>query len=174
MNTRLQVEHPVTEAVTGLDLVEWQLRIAAGEPLPRSQSELLINGHALEARICAEDPRKKYFPSPGTLNHVVFPAGDVRVDTGVATGSQIPPFYDSLLAKLIVQAPTRLEAIDGMRRALAGCLVDGVATNLDLLHAVCGHAAFRAGDADTTFLEKFGPELIGQSRPAADSITAAV
>ena len=174
MNTRLQVEHPVTEAVTGLDLVEWQLRIAAGEPLPRRQAELSLNGHAIEARVCAEDPRKKYFPSPGRLDVVQFPVDGVRVDTGVASGSEVTPFYDSLLAKLVVHAPTRLAAVAALQRALAAARIEGVATNLDLLHAVCGHVAFREGGVDTAFLDEFGPDLITQSRPApsAAQVTA--
>ncbi|MBX3484122.1 biotin carboxylase N-terminal domain-containing protein [Phenylobacterium sp.] len=172
MNTRLQVEHPVTEAVLGVDLVEWQLRIAAGQPLPRRQSELALNGHALEARICAENPRKKYFPSPGRLSRVTFPSSGARVDTGVTAGDEVTPFYDSLLAKLIVSAPTRLEATEAMARALEACRIQGVATNLDLLHAVAIHPAFRAGDVDTSFLERFGEPLVAHARPAHDDALA--
>jgi 3-methylcrotonyl-CoA carboxylase alpha subunit len=166
MNTRLQVEHPVTEMVTGLDLVEWQLRVAAGERLPLRQEDLRMSGHAIEARICAENPRKKYFPSPGILTLVDLPQDIARVDAGVRTGDAVTPWYDPLLGKLIVHAPSRALAIDGLRAALERCRIEGVATNLDLLHAVCGHPAFRAGAVDTGFLEQFGDALIPLSRPA--------
>jgi len=122
MNTRLQVEHPVTEMITGLDLVEWQLRVASGEPLPRKQAELAIAGHAIEARIYAEDPARDFLPSIGKLEHLVTPeaSATVRVDTGVRAGDEITPFYDPMIAKLIVHGDTRGEAIARMRSALAG------------------------------------------------------
>jgi 3-methylcrotonyl-CoA carboxylase alpha subunit len=168
MNTRLQVEHPVTEAVTGLDLVEWQLRVAAGQAMPRQRNDVQSKGHALEVRICAENPRKKHLPSPGKLTCVEWPQGAVRVETGVTAGDQVTSFYDSLLAKLIVHAPTRPEAISQMQKALEQVRIEGVSTNLDLLHAICGHASFRSGALETTFLDHFGTELNASARPRSD------
>jgi 3-methylcrotonyl-CoA carboxylase alpha subunit len=169
MNTRLQVEHPVTESVTGIDIVEWQIRVAAGEPLPRTQDEIRLHGHAIEARICAEDPRKKYLPSPGVLTLVHLPHMLARVDTGVRTGDTVTQYYDPLLAKIIVHAQTRERAIQGLRTALEASRVDGVATNLDLLYAICGHRDFRHGTIATDFLYKFGEELIQKTRPQIES-----
>jgi 3-methylcrotonyl-CoA carboxylase alpha subunit len=165
MNTRLQVEHPITEMVTGIDLVEWQIRVAAGEPLPRLQNDIRAVGHAIEARICAEDPRKKYLPSPGLLSLVDLPSSDARIDAGVRTGDAVTPFYDSLLAKIIVHAPTRERAIDRMRNALENSRIEGVATNLNLLHAICEHPAYRDAAITTEFLGLHGEALIHQTRP---------
>ena len=158
MNTRLQVEHPVTEAITGLDLVEWQLRVASGEPLPRRAEDLSIDGHAIEVRVYAEDPARDFLPSVGRLLHLRAPEGTngVRVDTGVRAGDSISPFYDPMIAKLIVHGADRAATVLKLRRALAHYEVVGVATNLDLLRAIAGHPAFAAGDLDTGFLARHG------------------
>jgi 3-methylcrotonyl-CoA carboxylase alpha subunit len=165
MNTRLQVEHPITEMVTGIDLVEWQIRVAAGEPLLRLQNDIRAVGYAIEARICAEDPRKKYLPSPGLLSLVDLPSSDARIDAGVRTGDAVTPFYDSLLAKIVVHAPTRERAIDRMRNALENSRIEGVATNLNLLHAICEHPAYRDAAITTEFLGLHGEALIHRTRP---------
>jgi acetyl/propionyl-CoA carboxylase alpha subunit len=136
MNTRLQVEHPVTEMITGLDLVEWQLRVAAGEPLPLGQDDLAIDGHAIEARIYAEDPGRGFLPSTGRLVHLAPPveSAHVRVDTGVEEGDAITPFYDPMIAKLIVHDRDRASALARMRDALAGYAIVGVANNVEFLY----------------------------------------
>ncbi len=155
MNTRLQVEHPVTEMITGLDLVEWQLRIASGEPLPRRQDELRIRGHALEARLYAEDPERGFLPSIGTLAHWRMPRESerVRVDTGFGAGDEVSPFYDPLLAKLIVWGEDRAAACARMVAALAECEVVGVATNIALLERIVAHEAFASGRVDTGLID---------------------
>ncbi len=153
MNTRLQVEHPVTEAITGLDLVEWQFRIAAGESLPLTQDDVPLQGHAVEARIYAEDPARGFLPSTGTLLALQFPDG-VRVDTGVAQGSAITPYYDPMIAKMIAHAPTREAALDRLASALERTIAAGPYTNLALLAALCRAAEFRAGNFDTGFIER--------------------
>ncbi|MCK6546114.1 ATP-grasp domain-containing protein [Myxococcota bacterium] len=154
VNSRLQVEHPVTELVTGLDLVEWQLRIAAGEKLPDAVLNAPRHGASIEARICAEDPDKRFFPSPGTITLASFPEGPhVRVDAGVRTGSVVPPTYDSLLAKLVVHGATRAEAIARMKDAIAATKIEGVKTNLSLFPKVLDHATFVEGSHDTGFLK---------------------
>jgi len=156
MNTRLQVEHPVTEMITGTDLVEWQLRVAAGEPLPRTQAELAISGHAIEARIYAEDPDKGFLPSTGTLIHLAPPpeSESVRVDTGVERGDAITPFYDPMIAKLIVHAPDRAGALARMRDALAQYRVVGVANNVEFLGRLVATASFARADLDTALIER--------------------
>ncbi len=161
MNTRLQVEHPVTEMITGTDLVEWQLRVAAGEPLPLRQDQLTINGHALEARLYAEDPERGFLPSIGTLSHWRMPAASarVRVDTGVGAGDDVSPFYDPMLAKLIVWGEDRAAACAGMLRALAQCEVVGVATNIAFLERVVAHDAFASARIDTGLIEKYRDAL---------------
>ncbi len=161
MNTRLQVEHPVTELVTGQDLVEWQLRVAAGERLPASQGQLAIDGHALEARIYAEDPDNGFLPSTGRLSHLRFPAetSDVRVDTGVWQGDSISVHYDPLIAKLIVRGDDRKSCLHRMLRALGETQVAGVTTNVDFLAAVISHEAFQAADFDTGFIERHQADL---------------
>ena len=155
MNTRLQVEHPVTEMITGLDLVEWQLRVAAGEALPLSQDQLRIRGHAIEARIYAEDPAREFLPSIGTLEYLATPATsrDVRIDTGVRQGDAITPYYDPMIAKLIVHAETRSEAIARLRSALAEYHVAGVHTNVEFLHRLTGAPSFVEARLDTTLIE---------------------
>ena len=148
MNTRLQVEHPVTEAITGVDLVEWQLRVAAGEGLPMRQEELSINGHAFEARLYAEDVPKGFLPATGTLTHLAFDER-CRADSGVRAGDTISPFYDPMIAKVIVHGPTRDVALTTLRAALRGCEVAGTVTNLAFLGALAAHGSFGAGDVDT-------------------------
>jgi 3-methylcrotonyl-CoA carboxylase alpha subunit len=149
MNTRLQVEHPVTEAITGLDLVEWQLRVAAGEPLPLLQSEVPIRGHAFEARIYAEDAEKGFLPATGTLRHLHLPADNARVDTGVREGDTITPYYDPMIAKVIVHGPSRAVALNKLTRALQETRAVGCVTNVAFLEALSRNARFAAGDVDT-------------------------
>ena len=176
MNTRLQVEHPVTEMITGLDLVEWQLRVAAGEPLPRRQDELAIDGHAIEARIYAEDPGRGFLPSIGTLAHLRAPAAQagVRVDTGVRAGDEISPYYDPMIAKLIVHGDDRAAALRRLAEALAGCEIVGVATNVAFLQRVVAHAAFASGRVDTGLIARHHDALFPAPVPTpADAILAA-
>ncbi|HEY3036648.1 MAG TPA: hypothetical protein VGJ54_18565, partial [Streptosporangiaceae bacterium] len=155
MNARIQVEHPVTEAVTGLDLVAEQIAVAEGRPLRLAQEEVTLTGHAIECRINAEDWRAG-LPSPGTVTRAVFPAGPgIRVDTGVQAGSVVPPYYDSLLAKLIVHAPDRPRAVSGLRYALDRCEIAGVTTNLELHAELARDPAFAAGGDATDFLDRF-------------------
>jgi 3-methylcrotonyl-CoA carboxylase alpha subunit len=156
MNTRLQVEHPVTEMITGLDLVEWQLRVAAGEPLPLTQEQISIRGHAIEARIYAEDPDKGFLPSTGRLLHLAPPAESlhVRVDTGVEEGDEIAPHYDPMIAKLIVRDDTRERACARMLQALAQYRVVGVANNVEFLSRLVACPAFAQADLDTGLIER--------------------
>jgi 3-methylcrotonyl-CoA carboxylase alpha subunit len=154
MNTRLQVEHPVTEAVTGLDLVEWQFRVAAGEPLPMTQMEVPFAGHAIEARLYAEDPEKGFLPSTGRVVALQFPAQDLRVDAGVETGDEVTPYYDPMIAKVIARADTREAAIDRLRLGLERTVVVGPRTNLGFLIALIGSDEFREGEFDTGFIDR--------------------
>jgi acetyl/propionyl-CoA carboxylase alpha subunit len=158
MNTRLQVEHPVTEAVTGLDLVEWQLRVAAGEPLPLTQEGITLSGHAMEARLYAEDPTRGFLPSIGTLEHLRLP-DFVRVDSGVEEGGAVSPFYDPMIAKLIAHAPTREAAADELARAARAVEVWPVKTNAAFLARCLGDADFVAGRIDTGFIGARIPAL---------------
>jgi 3-methylcrotonyl-CoA carboxylase alpha subunit len=153
MNTRLQVEHPVTEAVTGLDLVAWQFQVAAGEKLPLTQSQVRFEGHAIEARLYAEDPDNGFLPSTGTIVGLAWPQ-DVRVESGVEAGAEVTPFYDPMIAKLIVQAPTREAALDRMTHSLDRTLIAGVRSNLAFLGALCRAPAFREGKVDTGFIDR--------------------
>ena len=153
MNTRLQVEHPVTEAITGLDLVEWQFRIAAGETLPLTQDKVPLNGHAVEARLYAEDPERGFLPSTGKLVALQFPKG-LRVDTGVEAGDEVTPFYDPMIAKVIAHAPTRIEALDLLADALDKTVVIGPRSNAGFLSRLCRAEAFRKGDFDTGFIDR--------------------
>ncbi len=156
VNARIQVEHPITEEVTGVDLVKWQIRIAAGEPLSLRQRDIEQRGHAIECRINAEDPDNDFRPSPGTLTAYMPPGGrGVRVDSHCYTGYRVPPNYDSLAAKLIVHQPTRLEAIAAMRRALAEFHVEGIKTSIPLYQRIFGSGAFVRGNVHTGFLEAF-------------------
>jgi 3-methylcrotonyl-CoA carboxylase alpha subunit len=161
MNTRLQVEHPVTEMITGLDLVEWQLRVAAGEPLPLKQPDLRIDGHAFEARLYAEDPARDFLPAIGRLSHLRFPLEDmhVRVDTGVREGDSVTIHYDPMIAKLIVWDRDRDAALRRLRAALAMCEVAGITTNIGFLSSVAAHPAFAAGAIDTGFIARHRAEL---------------
>jgi 3-methylcrotonyl-CoA carboxylase alpha subunit len=153
MNTRLQVEHPVTEAITGLDLVEWQFRVAAGEKLPLAQKDVRFDGHAIEARVYAEDPDNGFLPSTGTVVGLVLP-DDVRVDSGIEAGGEVTPFYDPMIAKLIAHAGTREAALDRMVGALERTLIAGVRSNVAFLGALCRASAFRDGKVDTGFIDR--------------------
>lgn len=167
MNTRLQVEHPVTEMITGQDLVEWQLRVAAGQPLPLKQEQLEIRGHALEARIYAEDASKGFLPATGKLVRLVPPAEsiNVRVDTGVEEGDEITPFYDPMIAKLIVWDETRDGALARMRKALADYRVAGLTTNIDFLSRLVACPAFAKADLDTGLIERQKDFLFPAAQP---------
>ncbi|WP_205204012.1 acetyl/propionyl/methylcrotonyl-CoA carboxylase subunit alpha [Azonexus hydrophilus] len=167
MNTRLQVEHPVTEMITGQDLVEWQLRVAAGQPLPLRQEQLEIRGHALEARIYAEDASKGFLPATGKLVRLVPPAEsiNVRVDTGVEEGDEITPFYDPMIAKLIVWDETRDGALARMRKALADYRVAGLTTNIDFLSRLVACPAFAKADLDTGLIERQKDFLFPAAQP---------
>jgi 3-methylcrotonyl-CoA carboxylase alpha subunit len=162
MNTRLQVEHPVTEMVTGLDLVEWQLRVAAGEPLPLAQDAIHANGHAIEARIYAEDPARGFLPSIGRIVHWRMPqqSGRVRVDTGFRAGDEVSPFYDPMLAKLIVWGEDRERARRELVDALAHCEVAGVSTNVELLERIAAHPAFARAELDTGLIDRHRDALL--------------
>ena len=164
MNTRLQVEHPVTEAITGLDLVELQLRVAAGEPLPFTQDDLTINGHAFEARLYAEDVPKGFLPATGTLEYLRFSKA-ARNDTGVRQGDEITPYYDPMIAKVIVHGRDRTEALARMRAALADTLIAGTVTNKAFLSALCAHEGFAAGQVDTGLIEPDLESLTGEAEP---------
>ncbi len=172
MNTRLQVEHPVTEMITGVDLVEWQFRVALGQPLPLRQDDLAINGHAFEARLYAEDPSRDFLPAAGTLRHLRFPAEGphVRIDGGVREGDEVGIHYDPLIAKLIVWDADRASALRRLRRALEGVQVVGVTTNTGFLAALAGHPAFAAADLDTNFIARHRADLFPESRPASPRV----
>jgi 3-methylcrotonyl-CoA carboxylase alpha subunit len=185
MNTRLQVEHPVTEMITGTDLVEWQLRVAAGQPLPKQQHELTINGHAIEARVYAENPEKGFLPSIGTLrfmdvpSHVAFelggsvtqPAG-VRIDSGVREGDAISPFYDPMIAKLIVWGADRTQALSRMAQALSEFHIVGLATNIAFLKRLVEESAFASADLDTGLIERNSATLFPAAGPASKGALA--
>jgi 3-methylcrotonyl-CoA carboxylase alpha subunit len=150
MNTRLQVEHPVTEEITGLDLVEWQLRVASGEKLPLAQGEIKMRGHAIEARLCAEDPAKGFLPSVGRIEDFTFAsAGTTRIESGVRAGSVVSPFYDSMVAKIIEVQPRRAQCIDALREALRRDNLWGLQTNAAFLDALLADATVRQGTMDT-------------------------
>jgi acetyl/propionyl-CoA carboxylase alpha subunit len=174
MNTRLQVEHPVTEMITGLDLVEWQLRVAAGEALPLTQEQLQLTGHAIEARIYAENTEKGFLPSIGRLTHVEWPKhvdfthGEVRLDAGVREGDEISTYYDPMIAKLIVWGATREQARLRMQQALSQTQIVGVHTNVDFLSRVMGDEAFVSADLDTGFIERRRSSLLPERKLASD------
>jgi 3-methylcrotonyl-CoA carboxylase alpha subunit len=175
MNTRLQVEHPITEMITGEDLVEWQLLVATGEALPLRQSEIICGGHAIEVRICAEDPANDFLPETGRMTLFAVPQsdadGDVRLDTGVITGDNISVYYDPMIAKLITWGGDRAEAIRRLQGALGETDVLGVRTNLEFLQQLAQHPAFLAGDTDTGFIAKHREALM--AKPALDDLTLA-
>jgi 3-methylcrotonyl-CoA carboxylase alpha subunit len=162
MNTRLQVEHPVTEMITGLDLVEWQLRVAAGERLPKLQDDLRINGHAFEARVYAENPRNQFLPATGPIRLLRTPAtsADVRIDTGVREGDTITPHYDPMIAKLIVHGENREQALQRLALALDDYAVVGFTNNVEFLQRVARHPSFAAGDVDTGFIARHAADLL--------------
>ena len=189
MNTRLQVEHPVTEMVTGLDLVEWQLRVASGEPLPLTQTQLKLDGHAIEARIYAEHPARGFLPSTGTLKHLRMPEGvefaigspgvagsraAVRIDSGVREGDTITPYYDPMIAKLIVHGATRAEALARMSRALRACEVVGPHTNVEFLQRIVTSEPFSSGDLDTGLIERHHAALFAPvQKPFREAVALA-
>lgn len=155
MNTRIQVEHPVTEWVTGIDIVKEQLKIASGEKLGYTQADISVKGHSIECRINAENPENNFMPCPGTITDLHLPGGNgVRIDTAVYTGYKIPPVYDSMIAKIIVHASSRAEAIAKMKVALEECVIDGVDTNIDFLYQILENEKFISGDFDTSFIKK--------------------
>ncbi len=169
MNTRLQVEHPVTEWVTGIDIAAWQIRIASGEPLTLQQSDIQQRGHALESRLYAEDPAHNFMPSTGTITFYARPQGpNIRVDDGIATGSVVTPYYDPMLAKIITWGADRTEAIAQMQHALAETAVLGVTTNVAYLRDILAHPAFQAGQTHTGFLAEHFPEW--QPTPVVDEM----
>nr|WP_111301026.1 acetyl/propionyl/methylcrotonyl-CoA carboxylase subunit alpha [Paracoccus saliphilus] len=173
MNTRLQVEHPVTEAITGIDLVEWQLRVASGEPLPAAQQDLTIRGHAFEARLYAEDVPAGFLPATGRLAHLRFPHA-ARIETGVRAGDAISPWYDPMIAKVVTHGPTRAVALRALEQALVDTEVAGSVTNLDFLIALTRHDDFRAGQVDTGLIARDLDALVAAAAPDARAMALAV
>jgi 3-methylcrotonyl-CoA carboxylase alpha subunit len=175
MNTRIQVEHPVTEMISGLDLIEWQLRVAAGEPLPLRQSEIAMRGHAIEVRLYAEVPEAGFLPSSGTLRRFELPAatGALRLETGIEAGDRIGIDYDPMLAKLIVHAGTRQEAVAALRSALSQVRIAGVGNNVMFLRRLAGSEAFACGGIDIGFIEREHELVAGVPRPANAQVLAA-
>jgi len=172
MNTRLQVEHPVTEAITGLDLVEWQLRVAADEPLPKRQDELSIDGWAFEARLYAENPARDFLPATGRLSVFDLPEG-VRVDSGVRAGDLVTPYYDPMIAKVVTHGRTRAEALARLEGALAECRVAGVTTNAGFLARLCRLPAFAEGDVDTGLIGRAGADLLAEPEASEEAFALA-
>ena len=173
MNTRLQVEHPVTEAITGLDLVEWQLRVASGETLPMTQDELSINGHAFEARLYAEDAARDFLPSTGTLTRLRLPDKLARVDAGVREGDAVTPFYDPMIAKVITHGPDRATALARLRKALAAVEIVGCTTNAAFLARLAAHEGFVSGDVDTGLIARDMKALTAAPDLAPDTLAVA-
>jgi len=173
MNTRLQVEHPVTEMITGEDLVEWQLRVASGEPLPKTQAELSFSGWAFEARLYAEDAPKGFLPAIGTLEHLALPETSARVDSGVRSGDEITPYYDPMIAKVIVHGPTREAALGKLLASLEATEVAGCVTNAGFLAALCRHAGFSKGDVDTGLIDRDLESLIAEPAMPEDAVALA-
>ena len=174
MNTRLQVEHPVTEMITGQDLVEWQLRVAGGEPLPLAQHALAIHGHAIEARVYAEDPARGFLPATGTLRRLRPPAesAHVRIDSGIREGDAVTPYYDPMVAKLIVWDHDRAAALRRLVGALTSYQIAGLTTNIAFLADVARHPAFVAADLDTGFIERHAADLLPGPQPISDRVLA--
>ena len=165
MNTRIQVEHTVTEMVTGIDLVKAQVLVAAGQPLPFTQEDIHLNGHAIECRINAEDPRKNFMPMTGTVNYLYLPVGNLgmRIDTALYPGSKITPFYDSMVAKVIALGHDRDEAIEKIKRLLSEMVIMGVKTNQKFHLAILNDPGFKQGDFSTVYLEnEFLPKWKGE------------
>jgi acetyl/propionyl-CoA carboxylase alpha subunit len=173
MNTRLQVEHPVTEAITGLDLVEWQLRVAAGEPLPLAQADIPLQGAAVEARLYAENPATGFLPSTGRLERLRLPGGAVRVDSGVEEGGEVTPFYDPMIAKLIAHGPTREAAAARLAEACRSVEVWPVRTNAGFLARCLAHPDFVAGEVDTGFIERHAEALLDSQDAFVTALLAA-
>ncbi len=174
MNTRLQVEHPVTELITGLDLVEWQIRVAAGQPLPLTQDRIQARGHAMEARLYAEDPERGFVPSSGPIHQLIFPAdADVRIDSGVEAGDEVSMYYDPMIAKLIVHDSDRSRCRARLSRALSACYVDGPTTNLGFLQRLAEAPVFVEARVDTGLLDRDLDSVIGTDATAPDSVVAA-
>jgi acetyl-CoA carboxylase, biotin carboxylase subunit len=174
MNTRLQVEHPVTELVTGLDLVRMQIQVAQGERLPLTQEQVARRGHAVEARVYAEDPARNFLPSPGRISYLRVPGGPgIRDDSGVYTGWVVPQFYDPMISKLLAWAPTREQAIERLKRAIGEYTVHGIAVNLRYLYAVLDHPAFRSGEYDTGFCAKYAKDLVVRPDPQYEEVALA-
>lgn len=173
MNTRLQVEHPVTEMITGEDLVAWQIQVAGGEPLPKRQDELAISGWAFEARLYAEDAAKGFLPAIGTLSHLRLPENQARVDSGVRAGDEISPFYDPMIAKIIVHGPNRQAALGKLLASLETTEVAGCVTNAGFLAALCRHAGFSSGDVDTGLIDRDLAQLIAEPDMPDDVIALA-
>jgi len=173
MNTRLQVEHPVTEAITGVDLVEWQLRVAAGEPLPLRQEELAIHGHAVEARLYAEDPAKGFLPSIGRLEVCRFPTAGARIETGVDEGDAVSPYYDPMIAKIVAHGEDRAGAIALLQGEIGALAIWPVRTNAGFLWRALGHRVFRAGAMTTGFIEDHQQDLIPPAEPEASLLAQA-
>ncbi|MBV7409438.1 acetyl/propionyl/methylcrotonyl-CoA carboxylase subunit alpha [Maritimibacter sp. DP1N21-5] len=172
MNTRLQVEHPVTEEITGIDLVEWQLRVAAGEGLPMAQADIPLRGHAFEARLYAEDVPAGFLPATGRLAHLEFAPG-CRAETGVRTGDVISPFYDPMIAKIVTRGATRAIALSSMRAALRDTRVAGTVTNLGFLAALCAHDGFVVGEVDTGLIARDLEALVAAPPPSAGAVAMA-
>jgi acetyl/propionyl-CoA carboxylase alpha subunit len=173
MNTRLQVEHPVTEAVTGQDLVEWQFRVAAGERLPLAQEQITLSGHAIEARLYAENPETGFLPSIGTLTHFRLPAPHIRIDSAVEQGCEVTPYYDPMIAKLIAHAPSRAQAAGNLAAACRAAEIWPVKTNAAFLANALVQEDFIAGDVDTGFIASHAENLFGTSTPTAKVLEAA-
>ena len=169
MNTRLQVEHPVTEMITGQDLVEWQLRVAFGEPLPKQQHELSIHGHALEARIYAEEPEKGFLPAIGKIHYLHYPQQNehVRVDSGIVEGDEITTFYDPMIAKLIVWAKNREAALTQMHHALSQFHVDGLGNNIAFLDRLVRSESFKTANLDTNLIQREDAFLLQHNETAS-------
>ncbi|MEI8640656.1 hypothetical protein P4S68_04240 [Pseudoalteromonas sp. Hal099] len=170
MNTRLQVEHPVTEMVTGVDLVNWQINIAAGQTLPLTQSDIQLQGHSFEARIYAEDPSNDFIPCSGTIEALSTPLNSefVRIDTGIAQGDEISPFYDPMIAKLIVHDDTREQALSRLRQALEQFHLAGFSTNIGFLHNLASHPTFAQGAPSTHFIAEQGDALVSVDSAALE------
>ncbi len=178
MNTRLQVEHPVTEMITKQDLVEWQLKVASGYPLPMTQQQLDDmgpQGHAFEARVYAEDPKKGFIPQTGKIRHIRVPTGEgVRVDTGIRNGDAVTPYYDPMISKLIVWDVNRTEALRKLQRALESYEIVGLNNNIPFLLRCASHRAFREADLDTGFIPRFHNDLFAPDAPAKDDFSGPI